>query len=197
MSNSPKNCCVRFRVVSEESLDSLGKIIGELSSEKQSGTRRADAEWLKLFTEQELKSFWWPTPAELKAWNDFWNSTPLPQRHGPEMPSPPWHFDSMIDAILNGEYKLLGLHRLSDSEAQLEFDPEAYPFGGTASLRALVRCFGHPVTGFNDGTGYVAGDPQSPLWNPISRTTTRWLQLIAALGRGWRRTRGPTSTTMS
>lgn len=138
-----------------------------LKAEKKGPTARDDAAWRALFTLDQLKSFWWPSPEEREAWNRFWFSTPLPKRHSPEMPLPPWDFASMIDAILEGEYELVGIRNLDATECLLQFDPEAYPFGGTGSLQALIRAFGFEVLGVDDGTGYKAGDFRPPLWSAI------------------------------
>jgi hypothetical protein len=80
------------------------------------------------------------------------------------MPEPPWDFASMIDAIVNAEYELLGVTDVGSGQARVEFDPYSYPYGGLDSLRALVRAFGHTITGYDDGTGYHDGDPQPPRW---------------------------------
>ncbi len=57
----------------------------------------------------------------------------------------PWDFESVIDAILNGEYLLLDLVETDESQAVLRYDPLAGPFGGTESLVELVDGFGQRV----------------------------------------------------
>ena len=70
----------------------------------------------------------------------------------------------MIEVILEGDYDIIGVRRADSEQARFEFDPHGYPYGGTEALRALIRAFGHKITGFNDGTGLTQGDPQSPRW---------------------------------
>lgn len=57
-------------------------------------------------------------------------------------------FGSLIDAAERGEFKNLGCSR-TDSGGAIEFEPYAWPFGGTAWMRALIEAFGGRVT---DGT---------------------------------------------
>lgn len=117
-----------------------------------------------MFTSEDLDAFWWPTDAELTAWNKFWFETPLPHRHSPQMATPPWDFMSMIDSILGAEYWLAGLSGSEDGVLALNFEPEAWPYGGTGALRALVRALGHTIVGFTGDDGYVSGDPLPPRW---------------------------------
>jgi hypothetical protein len=169
VSSGSDYCYIKFGIAGEESFQRLASVVRELADDRNSGRRRDDAEWRKLFTENDLQSFWWPTLPERQEWWDHWWSTPVPERLSYGMPRPPWDFDSMIDAIFNAEYVLLGVRRLTVSEAVLEFDPQAWPYGGADSLRALVRSFGHQINGFENGTGYVEGDPLPPLWTPSCR----------------------------
>ena len=118
-----KHCYVKFTKTPDSDMSRLLAAIEALKSQKEGLTRWEDADGHALFTEDQLKSFWWPSPEELEAWNAFWFSTPLAQRHGPDMPHPPWDFGSMIDAILQGEYELLGVRNSDADECFLEFDP--------------------------------------------------------------------------
>jgi hypothetical protein len=162
MTASP--CFVQFAILNSDALSRLSSAATALSLAKAAESDRDEEHWKTLFSERDLATFWWPTPEEAEEHSKFWFSTPLPQRHAADMPSPPWHFMSMIDAILDGEYDLLGVRTSSANEAVLEFEPHAYPYGGAGALRALVRAFGHQIRGFDDSTGYHAGDPMPPLW---------------------------------
>lgn len=168
MSATASPCFVQFEILNSDALNRLSNATRALSHAKVEESDRGEEDWKKLFAESDLAAFWWPTPEEAEEHSKFWFSTPLPQRHAADMPSPPWHFMSMIDAILGGEYDLIGVRATSATEAVLEFEPHAYPFGGIGALRALVRAFGHKIRGFDDGTGYYAGDPLPPLWRPKS-----------------------------
>ena len=56
-----------------------------------------------------------------------------------------WYFESMLDAILNGDYTLIAL--LKEQECGcLYYSPRAYPFGGSASLIELIESFGNQIT---------------------------------------------------
>lgn len=160
-------CFVKFNISDPESLDRLVSVVEALKRDKTAESPRSDEEWRQLFTQGELETFWAPTSEERAQWEKYWFSTPLPKRHSLEMPMPPWHFELMIEMILeHSDYDLLGVRPLSGGEAVLEFEPNAYPYGGTEALRALIRAFGHEVAGADDGSGYEPGDPVPPRWTP-------------------------------
>jgi hypothetical protein len=94
------------------------------------------------------------TPEEQGEWNAFWFSTPLPQRHSPNMPTPGWDFGSMVETIADAEFDITGV-RTERGRYFLTFEPESYPFGGTGCLVALLECLGNKVASVNDGTGVV------------------------------------------
>jgi hypothetical protein len=58
-----------------------------------------------------------------------------------------WDFDSLIDAFKNGEYRLVACRRVSERLARLEYDPLAWPFGGTECMRELLETFEARVVG--------------------------------------------------
>ena len=57
-----------------------------------------------------------------------------------------WDFESMLDAIFNGDYVLIDLVREQEDRGCLYFEPRAYPFGGSDSLVELIHSFGNLVT---------------------------------------------------
>ena len=57
-----------------------------------------------------------------------------------------WHFESMLDAIFNGDYALVALVREREDRGCLYYNPRAYPFGGSYSLIELISAFGNRVT---------------------------------------------------
>ena len=57
-----------------------------------------------------------------------------------------WYFESMLDAIFNGDYSLICLVKEKDSQGCLYYNPHAYPFGGSHSLVELISSFGNQVT---------------------------------------------------
>ena len=167
--SEPTPAYIDFTVHDDAALQRLVAIVAALHQQKLSGTEHSETHWLPFFTDADRAHFWWPDDAELAQWADFWSETPVEHRIGPDMPMPPWDFASMIDAITDGEYTLTGVEMLGDGQARLGFEPHAYPHGGIDALRMLVRAFGHRITGFDDGTGPITGDPQSPRWTPPTR----------------------------
>ena len=124
----------------------------ELKKEKEGTLRRPDKNWEKYFNADELKHFWWPSKQELEEWHRRWFSTSVEKRF--QDPSLKHHPDflSMISAIIDGEYDLVDI-TIEDGFGFLDFYPHAYPYGGTESMRELVKAFKHTVICFDDGTG--------------------------------------------
>ncbi len=108
----------------------------------------------KELSDEERAYFRVLTPEELSEWNAFWFSTPLPQRHSPNMPTPGWDFGSMVESIADAEFDITGV-ATERGRYYLTFEPESYPFGGTGCLIALLECLGNKVSSVNDGTGTV------------------------------------------
>jgi hypothetical protein len=168
-----QHCYIDFNVRDEGAFRRLAVVVDEFQRQKETSGIFDATHWLPYFENSERAEFWWPTEAELEQWNDFWLSTPYPQRYSPTMPTPPWHFVSMVESVLRGDFDLIGVQKSHEKRGRLEFYPHGYPYGGTGSLRALVRAFGHEVTGYDDGTGFVAGDAQPPRWTPDTKTRDR------------------------
>ena len=166
MDTSDRYAFVEFAIMGEAAFNRLAAVTAELLKQKTGEGTRDEDYWLPYFDESDRAEFWWATESEMELWNKFWFSTPLPDRHSPQMPTTPWDFGSMIDAIMDGEYDLVGVRKLTPEQARFELDPHAYPYGGIDAVRVLVRSFGHTITGFDDGTGYTIGDPQAPRWSP-------------------------------
>ena len=159
-------CFIDFNVRDDAALDRLSKVAQEFQRLKGGADNSDESHWLSYFGPSDRAAFWWPSEAEKGQWDAFWFSTPIRQRHSPEMPAPPWHFGSMVEAILEGDYDIIGVRRVQSGQARLEFDPHGYPYGGTGALRVLIRAFGHKITAFDDWTGLTDGDPQPPQWTP-------------------------------
>ena len=160
----PHHCYVNFKIRDEAALRRLTAVVEEFKRQKVSAIALDGEHWLQFFQGSDRDEFWWPDDAEAKRWDQFWFSIPLPLRLSPTMPHPPWHLGSMVENILEGDYDLIRSCNRGDKQGRLEFEPHSYPYGGTGALRALVRAFGHEITGYDDGTGFVAGDAQAPRW---------------------------------
>lgn len=160
-------CFVEFSIFDDVKFERLLEIVCELGEHKVSERIEDETYWRSKFLVDELSCFTQLTASEMVEWNKFWSSTPLPLRHSAEMPSPGWDFDSMIDAIYNGNYALQGVRRIEENIGVLEIDPFGWPYGGIDCLKALVRCFGHQILGYYEGSSpYVVGDPQPPIRTP-------------------------------
>ncbi|MBE9044468.1 hypothetical protein IQ255_08635 [Pleurocapsales cyanobacterium LEGE 10410] len=57
-----------------------------------------------------------------------------------------WYFESMLDAIFNGDYFLIDLIKEKKNQGCLYYKPRAYPFGGSGSLVELIKSFGNKIT---------------------------------------------------
>lgn len=152
---NPQPCFVEFTVADKTRLDGLCTAFAALQHDKQTDSWRDDEDWLSVFDEEALSHFWWPTPEEHEMWRKRWEAAPVPQRlNDPSFLPPSWDFLSMIDAFKNGEYDLVSCRMVGPDQGRLEFDPDAFPYGGTGCFHMLIRAFGFQVTGEDDGTGY-------------------------------------------
>jgi hypothetical protein len=135
--------------------DALCAAFAALQHDKRADSWRDDEDWLEVFDDAALSQFWWPSQEEHEAWRRRWEAAPVFQRlHDPSFWPPSWDFLSMIEAFKNGEYGLVACRLVEPGRARLEFDPDAYPYGGTGCMHMLIRAFGFQVTGEDDGTGY-------------------------------------------
>ncbi|WKE66660.1 hypothetical protein PVT67_05290 [Gallaecimonas kandeliae] len=158
-------CYVKFKPKEEESLNRLISFFELLKQEKDS-SEEPNEEKLSAFLSVEEKShFWSPSEEEQKEWQNFWSSTSVEVRISPKMPLPPWDLESMYEAFWNGDYDLISISKESE-DYHLNFYPHGYPYGGTDSMVALVKCFGHSIVGIDDGTGYAEYVDWKVKWVP-------------------------------
>jgi hypothetical protein len=145
---------VEFTVDDVARFERLRGVFELLKSDKAAGEFREGTEYRRLFTEAELSRFWWPTPTELEDWKRRWFATPVESRFSDPALETPWTFKSLLYAFENGEYSLAACRMTEARRARLEFEIEAFPFGGTACMEGLIEAFGFTVLGVDDGTGY-------------------------------------------
>jgi len=151
---------IEFTIHSRDRLHQLRRVVLELQRDKADNNRRDSTALQSLFDQDALSHFSWPTPeGRVERLHDLATRpvllTPTEQAVGQC-----WDFDSMIHAIMEGEYDLLGCEPSVPGKAVLRFDAQAYPYGGVGALVALVEAFGFAVSGIDDGTGYLAvADP--------------------------------------
>jgi hypothetical protein len=142
---------IEFKIHDDDGYERLKAVVEKLQMEKEQGTLNPSAErWKILFGEEALKNFWWPTKAEFEAYQQLYFSIPAAERAVHPSLQTPWDFESMIDAIKNGDYQLTGCTRQGDSTARLGFRPFGHPYGGSESLQELVKCFGHEILEVHD-----------------------------------------------
>ena len=122
---------------------------------KKDGSFPEDAQWRAYFSDEEIGTFWWPTDEERKDWERRWFSTPVERQLDDPSLETPWDFGSMLDAIRDGDYTIIGVRTEGGIDGFLEFDPQSYPFGGTGALKALISAYGHDLIGDDDGTGFT------------------------------------------
>lgn len=158
-------CYVEFESNGEKALQRLTEFFDFVKAAKDSDKPADESQLAAYLTDAERTYFSNLTEEQSAEWNEYWFSTPLPKRHSPEMPTPGWDFESMLDAFWNGDYDLIAI-RPGATRHVLEFNPHGYPYGGTGSLVAMVQCFGHRVVGVEDGTGYEKYVPCTNIWKP-------------------------------
>ncbi|WP_152554469.1 hypothetical protein [Burkholderia sp. A1] len=161
----PAYCYVEFESNGEKGLQRLTEFFNFVKAAKDSDEPADESQLSAYLSDAERAYFSNLTAEEMAEWNEYWFSTPLPKRHSPQMPTPGWDFASMLDAFWNGDYDLIAIQPRETRHA-LEFNPHGYPYGGTASLVAMVQCFGHRVVGVDDGTGYEKYVPRTNIWKP-------------------------------
>jgi hypothetical protein len=150
-----KPCFVEFAVGDMARFDTLCAAFAAVKHDKDADSWRAEEDWLEVFDDVALAHFWWPTAEERNAFWARWEAAPVPQRFAdPSLQPPSWDFLSMIEAFQDGEYTLLACRLVEEDRARLEFDPEAYPYGGTGCFHMLIQAFGFRVIGEDAGTGF-------------------------------------------
>jgi len=135
---------VSFELSSDERLERLAAFIHALATAKVEDDFHDDAYWEGFLDERSRTAFWWPTAAEAKEWKDRWYSTPIDRRWTEPSLRTRWVFGSLVDAAEHGEFEHLKFRRM-DGGGAIEFEPCAWPFGGTAWMHAAIEAFGGRV----------------------------------------------------
>jgi hypothetical protein len=135
---------VSFELASQERFERLAAFVRALAQAKSEDDFRDDAYWEAFLDERTRAAFWWPTPAEVEDWRRRWFATPIERRWTAPDLQTPWTFGSLIDAVENGEFGQLACRRTSGGGV-IELEPYAWPFGGTAWIRAAIEAFGGRV----------------------------------------------------
>ena len=177
-------CYIAFRVPDEGRLAALLRVFAVLKQDKDrqiaaweadtaNDTRdegadddeewilyRSEGAWRALFDTCALSRFHhWSSPEERVSYLQRWESRPrVIEDHVHPRDSAPWDFRVLLRSLEESEIRLIACQRAQDDLARLEFEPLAYPYGGTTCLKALIAAFDLPVVGEDDGFGYYAYD---------------------------------------
>ena len=157
-----EHCYVEFTPSSGNALSRIETVYSRLRADLADEAAPRDHDWYSLFSDEELDNYWWPNKnhwEELKTtWGDF------PVRFTDKDPNPrgEWDLFSMFEAIAHGEYELLPIEKNGGGVYRLNFNPHAYPFGGTESLQKLLSSLGGKILAVDDGTGRRDLVEQSP-----------------------------------
>jgi hypothetical protein len=148
---------IEFAVTDDNKFEDLQRVFNQLKMDKDEDNISDDEQYLSLFDEEARKYFVWSTPEEDALWTKKWFATPIETRWTDPSLNCGWDFGSMIDAFKNGEYSLLSCEKVSLNTARLNFYAQAYPYGGTGCMQALVESFGFKILVIDDG-----GSPPHP-----------------------------------
>jgi hypothetical protein len=135
-----------FQLDDEQRFKRLKVLVDALAEAKAADEFRDDDYWESFLDDDARSAFWWPTEAEIADWSERWFSTPVEERLQRKDLWGPWTFDSLVEAVRNGDYRLVGCSRTSDGQGAISFEPMGYPYGGTGWMRAAVEAFGGSVT---------------------------------------------------
>ncbi len=99
-----------------------------------------DISILDFYSEDEINYYWWPTEEENKEfWEKYYSMTE--EKRNLYLVNSPWDFESVIDAIITGEYEIIGCEVVESGIGRLYFEPWAYPYGGAEPLVQLIMPF--------------------------------------------------------
>jgi hypothetical protein len=149
-------CYVEFIKKNDEKLNRLISIVEIMKKDMAEGRTDIDKEWIELFSDDELDQFWWPNQNQYEEIKKLFGDLPIKISSKEENPRDDWDIYSMFEAISGSEYELIGIIELNPEVYRLEFNPDAYPYGGTESLQKLVISLSHTVVAVDDGTGRVS-----------------------------------------
>ena len=137
-----QKCYIRFDFFDEENFKKLSNVYDLIKSAKNNSLPETDEFWLKVFPDSVLKKFYFSE-------NDI-----KPDFETKKIDDIVWHFYSLIESlVVNCDLKYLNLYKISDSQAQLDFYPYGYPYGGISAMVVLIKSFDCLPRTTDDGTG--------------------------------------------
>jgi len=150
-----KHFGVRFEYGDAEHLEALCFLYAEIRRDKEAQHHRELSSWLHAIPAELRSGFDWPdelTLARLKHQRETCIAL-IPEPA--EQLSARWDFYSLVESIHSGDYMVLGVELCGDSVAELQIDPDGYPYGGVGPLIALAEGFGFTILGVNEYGKYL------------------------------------------
>ncbi len=117
---------IEFSVQNAERFSALQKVFNEIKHDKDADDWRTNDELLQFFDAESLSHFYWPLSDErLQRLEDLRTRPTIitPTEH---TAGETWDFDSLIDALVNGEYELQSCEMVDPTQARLNFYSLAY-----------------------------------------------------------------------
>jgi hypothetical protein len=140
------NCYFEFEIDDDDRFKKLQNFFYAIKHDKaEENVIPNDSKWIGYFDEEALLKFWWPTSDELKEYAKLWRDTPVNERLTSSKLQHPWDFESMIDAFANGEYDFVSCETISEGKGRIEFNPWAWPYGGSGAFKALIEYQGFKI----------------------------------------------------
>ena len=133
---------IEFSYKDNNTFRRINNLINYVRREKKAERLNGDdINVMDFYTNEELEYFWWPTDAENKEFWEKYYSIPKEQWECDIGLKINWDLESVLDAISNGEYEILGCRIIKANVARIYFDPWAYPYGGNSALVELIKPF--------------------------------------------------------
>ena len=142
--------CVEFKVNDLERFDLLRNIFQKIKADKDNDSFQDADAYLQFFDEKAKSYFGWYSEEEIKKWSEKWFSTSIETRWTAPSLKMKWDFSSMMESFKDGEYELLSCEMISEETARMNYDPFAFPYGGTGCMQALIESFGFEVEKISD-----------------------------------------------
>lgn len=136
-----------FYLPDNEAAQRVIKLFYYIASIKNKALQIDDLEYIIIekqndfFTKKEFESFWWPTPRENRLFWEHYQSL-SGEEQAQFLQSVPWDFETVFDAIGQGEYTIEGVTTLGGSIYRLSLEPVSYPFGGLEPIEGLLQIYG-------------------------------------------------------
>ena len=145
---------VHFRIDRPDLLPALERVFDALRQAKRNEDFGSVEAWRQLLAVETRSRFDWPDAHEGR--NAIVDRAPVIITEPHDAIGQTWEFDSLLDAIENGEYDLLEIARTTEGVAELRIDPHAYPYGGIGAFMALVEAHGMYILGVNEYGKYLS-----------------------------------------